>query len=186
MDPRLHGPERDVEQLRDLVVVELLDVAQHERLHQLGVVGAEDLERVEQVEAAAGDHAGGAWVGVHRQLVGEPLGRAPLQGAVGRAGAVGRDGVQPRGEPAPAAEGVDLRGHQEQRVLGRLLGVLVEEQHPPADPSHARLDLGQQLLQREPVAVGGPHGQLVELVRLHAFTIGRPAPNRWPAGAVKR
>ena len=82
--------------------------------------------------------------------------------------------MQPGGEPAAAAKGMDLRGHQQQRVLGRLLGVLGEEQHPPADPAYPRLDLGQQLLERGSVAARGPHGQLVELVRLHAFTLEGP------------
>ena len=63
VDARLHGAEREVHQQRDLGVVELLDVAQHQRLDQQRVGRGEHLERVEQVEPAAGDHAGGARVG---------------------------------------------------------------------------------------------------------------------------
>ena len=67
----------------------------------------QDLQRLEEVEAAAGDHARGARVGGGGQLVGGQLGRAALEGAVRRAGAVGGHGVQPGGEPAAAGEGVD-------------------------------------------------------------------------------
>ena len=75
VDARLHGAERQVHQQRDLGVVELLDVAQHQRLDQQRVGRGEHLERVEQVEPAAGDHARGARVGVARQVVAGQLGR---------------------------------------------------------------------------------------------------------------
>jgi hypothetical protein len=169
VDPRLDRPERHVEECGDLVVVELLHVAEHERLDELRVVGADDLECVQQVEPAAGDHARGARVGVRWQLVGGPLGGSSLEGAVGGAGAVGRHRVQPGREPAAAAEGVDLGGDQEQRVLGRLLGVLREKQHPAADPAYPGLDLGEDVLERRSVTGRGARDQVVELVGLHDF-----------------
>ena len=56
--------------------------------------------------------------------------------------------MQPGGEAAPAREGVDPGGDEQQRVLRGLLGVLGIEQHPAADPADAGLDLHEQRLER--------------------------------------
>jgi hypothetical protein len=163
VDARLDRADGDVEQVGDVGVLQLLDVTQQQRLDQRRMVGAEHLERLEEVQPAAGDHAGGARVRGRRELVGRELDRAALQAAVRRPGAVGGDRVQPRGEAAPAGEGVDPGRHQQQGVLSGLLGVLVVEEHPPADPAHARLDLHQERAQRLLVAVGRARGQGVQV-----------------------
>ena len=67
VDARLHGADRDVEQRGDVGVVQLLQVAQHQRLDERGMVDRQQLERLEEVEPAAGDHARGARVGGRRE-----------------------------------------------------------------------------------------------------------------------
>src|SRR5215208_5776825 len=105
------------------------------------MVGAEDVESLQEVEPATRDHAGGPGIRGRWKLVGGQLRRTPLETPVRRTGAVGGDGMQPGCEPAPPGEGVDPRRDQQQRVLGRLLGVLRVQQHPAADAAYAWLDL---------------------------------------------
>ena len=83
----------------DVGVLQLLDVAQHQRLDERGWSHRQHLERLEEVEPAA--RRSRSWCAGRRSVgsssVGQ-LGRAALEGPVGRAGAVGGHGVQPGGE----------------------------------------------------------------------------------------
>ena len=163
VDPGLDRAQRQVEQPRDLVVVELAHVAQHQRLDLLRAGGGEHLECLQQVEPAARDHARRTRVRVRRQVVDRMLGGAPLQRAVRRARAVARDRVQPGGEPTASLEAPDVAGDRQQGVLRRLLRVLRVQQHPAHDPLHARLDRREQRIERRGVAGGGRAGQDVEV-----------------------
>ena len=53
----------DVENGGDVLVRPAFDVAQDERGHQLGAAALQPVQRVQQVQAGAGDDAGGARVG---------------------------------------------------------------------------------------------------------------------------
>jgi hypothetical protein len=72
VDAGLDGAVRDPLEFRDLVVPEAEHVAQGDRLGQLG---PQTGQRVEQVQAGGGDHAGAARVGQVGQLRRAVLGR---------------------------------------------------------------------------------------------------------------
>ena len=165
VDLRLHGAERRADQRGDLVVGQPVDVAQQQRLDELRVVALDRLHRLQQVEPRAGDDAGRARVGPVVGAVLEVGGRGEvLQPAVGRARTVDRHDVQPRGEPAAAAPGVDLGGDVEHRLLARVLRVAGVGEHPAADVEHPRAHLREQPLERVTVAVTRPSRQLVDVV----------------------
>src|SRR4029453_14961818 len=92
---------------------------QDQRGDHLGTVALERLEGLEEVQAGAGDDAGGARVRLlHRLRVVRGL-RRTLQLAVRRAGRVRRDRVDPGGEAVPAGVRADLGGDVKQGPWGR-------------------------------------------------------------------
>ena len=146
VDPRLDGALGQAEQSGDLPVAQPEDVAQG---HRLGEFGADRVERVEQVQPGAGDHARPARVGRVGQRHAAGLHPpAPAQHPVRRAGPVGGQPVQPGVERRPALEPADALGQGEQRVLAGLLGVLPVRQQPGAEPQHLRADRDQQRVER--------------------------------------
>lgn len=144
VDPRLDRAEWCAEHLRDLLVREFLDVAQHKCFCHLGVRRAEDVQRVEKIQPAARDHTGGPRVGGLRKDVVTLLGRTPFEGAVGGPGAVRGDHMQPGGESAAPVVRMDLRRDRKQAFLGCVLGVLWMDQDPSTDPLDPRLDGDEQ------------------------------------------
>ena len=105
VDLRLDVPSGAPTCVGDLLVGQPVDVAQQQRLDELRVLALQRLHRLEQVEAGAGDDAGGARVGPLASAA-TSCGSAAIawffiRRYVDRA-RVDRDHVQPGGEPAAA------------------------------------------------------------------------------------
>ena len=143
VDPRLDGADGDAEQLGDVGVLELAEVAQEDRLDETLV---ELLGGVEHVDARPGDDA-------RRGTTGGEIGRrfehaaAPLQLAIGVDRRVGRQLVHPGRELRASLERADPPGHGEQGVLGGLLGVEWVGQEPPAATEDQRAGRDEQLVE---------------------------------------
>ena len=148
-EQRLHRRERRAHRLGDLVVGEIVDLAQHERsplrLWQLADVGE---DRPHLLAALHALECPGAvrLVDVHRVL---PLGDRPPK--VVQA-AVPGDAVEPR----PHVDGPRVGQHRRVRVdedlLEHVLGILRRAQHVPAEGQEARLVAVHESLEGSVVA----------------------------------
>ena len=196
MHPRLHGADRHVEHLRDLLVRHVLHVGEHERDAELlgdrgegrrDVAGAGDLVGV------VGRRRAGLVLGA---VVGDDVQHRPatLAAQLVVAG-VHRDPVQPGGERRVAAEPVELAQHREERVLRDVGGGVGVAEDPQAHGVHALLvpsdESGEGLGLARPeapdevlVALGLGHGlerytfapPLASVTTTRAYVLGGPEP----------
>src|SRR5947207_2491160 len=157
---RLHGGDAEVEDLRDLLRREVLELAQDEdRAVRLG-------KRVDRLRRVQGELAlddaivdrGGpvvdglgdlAAVGVARRRLFERSLVVPALHAQPHERRVHRDAMEPRGERALRLELIDLAEHLQERVLERVLGERLVAREPERHAEEARL------VTRDDLAEGG-------------------------------
>lgn len=154
MDSRLHCAERKFEQPGDVGIVQLADVAQHYRLHQLGMLGVECLQCLKKVQPAACDDARRPRIRGDGQVLNGPLERPALERPVRLTRGVDRHRVHPGGEGAATSKRADSPGDGEQGVLARLLGVLSAGQYAGTDPHHPALNPREERIERGRVPFG--------------------------------
>ena len=167
-DPRLHRADRDVEHLGDLGVVEVGDIAEHDRDPQVIRQLVECVVEQEPIGESFGVQVGHRINGLGPvSLVDRVQARPALAFAEFVERRIGRDAVGPGAERGATVEARKVANDLDQRLLTSIVGIACPAGDPAAHGVDPVVVTAQQLIERETITAlcGGDQGGVIELAR---------------------